>query len=45
MLSLGQLHTNGDVVPTFASSTGSLQLVLDFSMSVTLFWMFSKVPK
>ena len=25
--SLGQLHTDGDVVPTYASSAGSLQLV------------------
>ena len=23
----GQLHTNGDIVPTFVSSTGSLQLI------------------
>ena len=25
--SLGQLHTNGDNIPTFGSSAGSLQLV------------------
>ena len=25
--SLGQLHTNGDIVPTYGSSAGSLQLV------------------
>ena len=33
--SLGQLHTNGDIVPTFGSSTGSLQRIV-FSMSVTI---------
>ena len=39
--SLGQLHTDGDVVPTFLSCTGSMV----FSMSVTVFRMYPKVRK
>ena len=37
--SLGQIHIEGDV-PAFGSSTGMV-----FSLFVTLFWMFSEIPK
>ena len=39
--SLGQLHTNGDIVPTFGSRAGSLQLVWSVTIEKTSVLIFS----
>ena len=43
--SFGQLHSDGGVVSIVRNSAGMLLLGIPFSLSVTLFWILSKVPK
>ena len=43
--SLGQLHNDGGVVSIVRNSAGMLLLGIPFSLSVTLFWILSKIPK